>query len=246
MAGALRVVSVERGVDPAEFSLLCFGGAGGLHACALAEKLGMNRVIFPVASGAFSALGMLAGRQQGQFSRTRRLLLDDDATTGALSDLFAELEQEAETAMQGLALTFERRVDVRYSGQGFHITIDLCEGDEKNIQRTLQERFERAHSQAYGHQLQRPVELMTARLTAIVEQPALQFPPCSVRGGVQPSGFSEVYGVGSVPHYRREELPAEFSCAGPALVVEDTSTLWMPEHWKMTVDNYGHLMLERI
>ncbi|MDQ6981662.1 MAG: hydantoinase/oxoprolinase family protein, partial [Mariprofundus sp.] len=170
MAGALRVVSVERGVNPAEFSLLCFGGAGGLHACALAEKLGMDKVIFPVASGAFSALGMLAGRQQGQFSRTRRLLLGDDATVNTLSALFAELEREAATSMQGLALTFERRVDIRYAGQGFHITIDMYDDDEENMQQKLQQRFEHAHSQAYGHILQRPIEIMTARLTAVVEQ----------------------------------------------------------------------------
>jgi len=245
MAGALRVVSVERGVNPVEFSLLCFGGAGGLHACALAEKLGMDKVVFPVASGAFSALGMLPGQQRGQFSRTRRLLLDDDTTVSALSDLFAELEREAETSMQGLSLTFERRVDIRYAGQGFHITIDMYD-DEKNMQQKLQQRFEQAHSQAYGHILQRPIELMTARLTAMVEQIALKFPLCSTRGKTLPVSFSEVYGVGTVPHYRREELPAEFSCAGPALVVEDTSTLWMPEKWQMRVDSYGHLMLERL
>jgi len=245
MAGALRVVSVERGINPVEFSLLCFGGAGGLHACALAEKLGMDRVIFPVASGAFSALGMLAGRQQGQFSRTRRLLLDDDATVSTLFDLFAELEREAAASMQGLALTFERRVDIRYAGQGFHITVDMYDDDEENVQQQLQQRFEHAHSRAYGHILQRPIELMTARLTAVVKQESLRFPLCSTRGEALPVSFSEVYGVGTVPHYRREELPAEFSCTGPALIMEDTSTLWMPEKWQMRVDSYGHLMLER-
>lgn len=246
MAGALRVVSVERGVDPAEFALLCFGGAGGLHACALAEKLGMNKVIFPVACGAFSALGMLVGQQQGQFSRTRRLWLNDDATMDTLSALFAGLEQEAESAMQGLVLDFERHVDMRYSGQGFHITIDVDAKDQNNMLTALKQRFEQAHSIAYGHTLQRPVEVITVRLTAVVRQKPFTLPLCSGHGEALPVNFSVVHGAGSVPHYRREDLFFGFSTDGPALIVEDTATLWIPEHWHMQVDRYGHLILERL
>ncbi|MBI1194827.1 MAG: hydantoinase/oxoprolinase family protein [Gammaproteobacteria bacterium] len=245
MAGALRVVSVERGFDPADFALLCFGGAGGLHACSLAEKLGMDRVIFPLASGAFSALGMLAGRQQGEFSRTRRMALADASTVSALSELFAELEREAETHAQGLPLAFERRVDVRYSGQGFSITIDIPDASGESLPSALAERFEEAHLQAYGHALERPIELMTARLTAIVERQALALPALASRGTVRETGRSEVFGAGTVPHYRRDALPAGFACKGPALVIEDTSTLWLPEDWCLNVHTYGHLMLER-
>ncbi|MFQ5519383.1 MAG: hydantoinase/oxoprolinase family protein [Mariprofundus sp.] len=245
MTGALRVVSVQRGFDPADFSLLCFGGAGGLHACALAEKLGMSRVIFPVASGAFSALGMLAGRQQGDFSRTRRMPLDDDCTADILSDLFGELKQEAQAAMQGLDLSFELRVDMSYVGQGFHMTVDMCEDDQNSLQESLQHSFELAHQQAYGHLLDRPVEIITLRLTALVERQRLAPPKCFHGTDVQASGESDIYGVGLVPHYRRELLPAGFNCSGPALVVEDTSTLWLPEQWQMQVDAYGHLILER-
>lgn len=245
MAGALRVVSVERGFDPADFALLSFGGAGGLHACALAEKLGMDRVVFPLASGAFSALGMLAGRQQGEFSRTRRLALDDASTVPALSELFDELEREAQTHAQGLPLAFERRVDMRYSGQGFSITLGIPEGVGESLSNALAERFGQAHLQAYGHALERPIEIMTARLTSIVERQAPAFPLHTAAGSPQATGRSEVFGVGVVPHYRRDVLPAGFVITGPALVIEDTSTLWLPEGWDLTVHAYGHLMLTR-
>ena len=245
MAGALRLVSVERGFNPADFALLCFGGAGGLHACALAEKLGMSRIIFPVASGAFSAMGMLAGRQQGEFSRTRCLKLDHETAVASLAGLYAELEQEAEAGMQGLSLQFEYRVDMRYAGQGFHITIDVYENDWSDLQRNLKQRFEQAHRQAYGHSLDRPIEMMTARLTAVVEQAAIAFPKLSSSLDTRQSGYSEVYGVGHVPHYQRKQLPADFSCCGPALIAEATSTLWLSEGWQMRVDAYGHLMLKR-
>ncbi len=246
MAGALRLVSVERGFNPADFTLLCFGGAGGLHACALAEKLAMNRIIFPVASGAFSAMGMLAGRQQGEFSRTRCLKLDDESTVASLAELYAELEQEAKAGMQGLTLQFEHRMDMRYAGQGFHITIDVYESDRVNLHKNLKQRFEQAHRQAYGHSLKRPVEMVTARLTAVVEQAAVTFPKLYSTLDVGQSEYSDVYGVGHVPHYQRDQLSAGFSCKGPALIVEATSTLWLSEAWQMHVDVSGHLMLKRL
>ncbi|GAV21182.1 N-methylhydantoinase A [Mariprofundus micogutta] len=245
MAAALRVVSIQRGFDPVDFSLLCFGGAGGLHACSLADKLGMNSVVFPVASGAFSAMGMLAGRQQSEFSRTRCLMLDDETSVADLFELLAGLEYEAMSAMPGLVLSFEKRVDMRYAGQGFHITIELNELDENNLHKDLKQRFEQAHRQAYGHRLNRPVEMMTARLTAVVEQGAISFPALVSGSEAVSVGQSEVYGAGTVPHYQREMLPVGFSCCGPALIVESTSTLWLPSDWQMRVDRFGHLMLER-
>jgi len=242
MAGALRLVSVQRGYDPADFSLLCFGGAGGLHACALAEKLAMHKIIVPLASGAFSAFGMLAGRQQSEFSRSRRLLLTDAATEALLEQQFAALESDAEEQMQGLALQFERRVDMRYAGQGFHLTIDVADGEIA----ALRQRFEAAHLKAYGHCLDRDVEIMTVRLTAFVDRPAPQLPqlrPCAEASPV--AAYSEVYGVGRVPHYRRCDLSPGALFAGPALVLEDTATLWLAKGWEMHVSQHGHLLLAK-
>ena len=241
MVGALRVVSVQRGHNPDDFSLLSFGGAGGLHACALAEKLGMSKVIFPVASGAFSALGMLAGRQQSEFSRSRRIAVDDGEAPYLLQAIFTELEQEAVSGMQGLKLSYERRLDLRYVGQGFHLTVPMQ--DEMS---GLIESFKAAHRCAYGHDLDRPIEIMTARVTAFVDRPELEFPQLSPsEKKIEPSGFSTVYGAGEVPHLQRCYLRPGCEYSGPSLIVEDTSTLWLPVGWRMQTSVHGHLLLER-
>ena len=243
MAGALRVVSVQRGHDPAGFSLLCFGGAGGLHACSLAEKLGMRRVVVPLASGSFSALGMLAGRQQSELSRSRCMNLSDAATPGQLSELFSLLEAEARKQMPGLQLSFQKRVDVRYRGQGFHLNVELEEGMDRAGMLRL---FESAHQQAYGHTLKREVEIVTARLTAFVERPAMILPELPAASStLQSFDTFDVYGVGSVSHLRRGDLCPGHTWRGPALVIEDTATLWLPEHWILAVSDHGHLLLER-
>jgi N-methylhydantoinase A len=243
MAGALRVVSVQRGFDPADFALLCFGGAGGLHACALAEKLAMRKVIAPLASGAFSAFGMLVGRQQSEFSRSRRMAVRDSATQQELEGLFRELQSAATRQMQGLQLSFERRVDMCYVGQGFHLSIDVLHDDDMSA---LTRRFEDAHQQAYGHALERPLEIMTARLTAFVDRPSPLLPGLDAcAGAAARAGCSEVFGVGETPHFRRPDLRPGAVYAGPALVLEDTATLWLAEGWEMRVSAHGHLLLEK-
>lgn len=241
MAGALRVVSVQRGHDPRQFALLCFGGAGGLHACALAQKLGMQRVMLPVGSGAFSALGMLAGRRQVDLSRSHALRLDDQAAWSQLGALFEALREAAATRMPGLTLAYEQRVDIRYVGQGFHLTLPL----EADVTAQI-EQFHIAHQQAYGHRLTRAVEIMTLRLTAFADTPPLQLPELEeAQADIAPCGMSEVYGVGPVPHLRRGMLRSGHRWQGPALVVEDTATLWLPAGWQLQVSVHGHLLLER-
>jgi len=250
MAGALRLVSVQRGHDPADFSLFCFGGAGGLHACALAEKLSMSKVIVPLGSGAFSALGMLLGKQQSEFSRSRRFALGDSTTAAGLGQLFSEMKAEAAQQMRGLKLRFEAHVDVRYVGQGFHLSI-ACEGqNEQAIDvSVLAYRFEQEHVQLYGHQLNRPIEIMTARLTAVVERQALVLP--SLDGAIDQASipvYHDVYGVEGMvqaAHYQRTDLISGMVYHGPALVLEDTATLWLAAGWQMSQSLHGHLLLER-
>ncbi len=240
MAGALRVASVQRGYDPADFSLLCFGGAGGLHACALAEKLSMSKVIIPVASGAFSALGMLLGKQQSEFSRSKRLALHDANTADEVQRLFMQMQREAVNQMQGLALTFERHVDMRYLGQGFHLTIAWSDDLEQ-----LKQRFEDAHVQAYGHKLNRDVEMMTVRLSACVDRPMPELPELvATDQPAQPTAYSEVYGEGCIAHVWRDDLKPGPTYQGPLLILEDIATLWLARGWQMQVSRHGHLLLE--
>jgi len=239
MAGALRIVSVQRGHDPGKFYLVCFGGAGGLHACALAEALEIPGIILPVASGAFSALGMLAGRRQCDLSQSRRLDVRGGKMPAEAGRIFTRLETQAKQRMPDTKLTFNRFADMRYQGQGFHLTIS-CAG---NIGE-LEERFVRAHAQAYGHTLDRPVEIMTLRVSAVAESRPLYMPelPPATSPPVC-SGHSEVCDAGRTPHYRREGLCPGHHVDGPALVLEDTATLWLPAPWGLDVSPHGHLVL---
>ncbi|HKJ84032.1 MAG TPA: hydantoinase/oxoprolinase family protein [Mariprofundaceae bacterium] len=241
MAGALRLVSVERGHDPREFALVCFGGAGGLHACKLADELAMTRVVLPLAGGAFSALGMLAGRRQCDLSVSRRLALADPVAPDEMEGLFADLERRAGRQMPGLTLHHERHADLRYEGQGFHLTLPWRPDME-----ALVRSFEQAHEQAYGHRLDRPVEAMTLRLTSHAETPRLELAQLPLADTAPVSaGTSEVYGIGEVPHYRRDALRPGHCLQGPGLIIEDTTTLWLASGWRLEVSEHGHLLLAR-
>ena len=241
MAGALRVVSVQRGHDPRAFALLCFGGAGGLHACHLAEQLDITRVIVPLGSGAFSALGMLTGRRQLNLSQSRRMPISGSDTPARIRTMFAALEREARTRMPELALEFEYQLDLRYQGQGFHLTLPLAADMDAQ-----QDAFAAAHERAYGHVLDQPVEIMTVRLTAYAETPTLALPELpKARTALSPIGESPVHRVGAVLHYARTDLRPGHQCQGPALILEDTATLWLPDGWRLEVSEHGHLLLER-
>jgi len=242
MAGALRVVSVQRGYDPGKFTLVCFGGAGGLHACSLAGKLGIRQVIYPLGSGAFSALGMLAGKRQSDFSRSRRLAISNEGARAMVRDIFLELEEEARISMPGLDLVFEYFADLRFEGQGFHLTLPYVEQTG-----ALVRNFMAAHKQAYGHVLEnRNVELMTCRLRATYETSAIAWPELPAMDQIiEPSGSSSVHGVGKTLHYQRKKLRPGHKISGPALILEETATLWLPESWQGNVSSHGHLLLQR-
>jgi len=247
MAGALRVVSVQRGYDPKNFALVCFGGAGGLHACALAEALDIPDVILPVASGAFSALGMLTGQQQCDVSQTYRIELDaKNAVTAKQAEIksghiYSRLETQARQRLPNMELSIERTVDVRYQGQGFHLTIPYT-----NNMGELESEFSRAHAKAYGHTLDRPVEIMTLRLSAIAETQQVRLPELpSAASPASPSAYSYTAEAERTPHYRRDGLRPGHAITGPALILEDTATLWLPSSWHLEVSSHGHLVLNR-
>jgi len=246
MAGALRVVSVQRGYDPKNFALLCFGGAGGLHACSLAESLDIPDVVLPVASGAFSALGMLSSQRRCNVSQTHRIELNikhacavKDITTEA-ERIFSRLEILARQRMPGLQPSIERAVDMRYRGQGFHLTIPYANNMDE-----LVSHFTRAHAQAYGHTLGQAVEIMTLRLAATAKTKRIRLPELPPAASpLKPSGHANTE-AGRTPHYRRDLLRPGHLLTGPALILEDTATLWLPPCWHLEVSPHGHLLLAR-
>jgi N-methylhydantoinase A len=166
MEKAIRVVSIERGRDPRHFALVAFGGAGGLHACALAEALSIPHVIVPAFPGALSALGILASDVVKDYSRTVLWRVSGKIPAGKLNREFATLEKTAakdfrEEAWPG-SPRYHRSVDLRYRGQGYELNIPFT----KNLLRD----FEKEHHRRYGYtHANREVELVTLRLRAVVK-----------------------------------------------------------------------------
>ncbi len=245
MAQALRVISVQRGVDPVNHVLVSFGGAGGLHVCALAEALGMRRALVPVQAGVLSALGMLVAPRARQLSRTLAgVLAGFDA-----GELQQQLEVLAETGRnelqaEGVApaeITADCSLDLRYRGQSSTLTLAW-----QGIAAT-EAAFHRAHEQRYGHRLNTPVELVNLRCNLHGAAPPVRLPelPPARPGAVVP-GITRVSGCDNdVPVWPRALLGSGAAFAGPALITETVATTWLPAGWGCTVDAMGNLLLER-
>ena len=171
MEKAIRVVSIERGRDPRDFALVAFGGAGGLHACALAEALSIPRVIVPALPGALSALGILVSDVVKDYSRTVLWRVSGELPAAPLDHEFSLLQKQAakdlrDEAWQGKA-HYQRGVDIRYCGQGYELNLPFT--------RNLLKEFEREHHRRYGYaHPTREVELVTLRLRASVKSPPLK------------------------------------------------------------------------
>ncbi len=244
MAGALRVVSVRRGVDPAGLALCAFGGAGGLHACRLAEMLGMRRVVSPLGSGAFSALGMLMGERRMTLTRSVPGLLADAGMPARLHAALAALKAEAARQMPGLPLRFAAEVDLRYRGQGAVIVVPWPVEDPDALA-GMEAAFAAAHEAAFGHVLDRAVEVADVRLVAAAEGGGVRLPEWpAAQGAAQPCAMAEVEGA-SAPVFRREDLRVGHVLEGPALVAEATATFWLPAGWRLRLSRRGHLLMDR-
>jgi N-methylhydantoinase A len=245
MARALRVISVGRGVDPRGMALASFGGAGGLHVCALAEALGMGRALVPFQSGVLSALGMLVAPAGRQLARTCPGLVAamDPGTAEALA---AELEAAGREAMtaEGVApesTRAERTLDLRYRGQSFTLNLPW-DGPLAG----MEEAFHRAHRARYGHAMEVPVELVNLRV-ALHGPAALpgELPRGAMVAGA-PRGAARVDGVDApVPVWDRGSLAPGRPVTGPALVVETVATTYVAPGWRAVADPWGNLLLER-
>lgn len=241
MAQALRVISVERGVDPREFTLVSFGGAGGLHVCALAEMLGMRRALEPVHAGVLSALGMLVAPRGRQLSRTLGIPLAPDhaaTITTALEALAAQGRQALlREGCQEADLVHAPSVDLCYRGQSH--TLNLPWTDVT----TCEAAFHELHEQRYGHRLAAPVQLVNVRMAVKAEVRPIKMPHWSARPG-KPEAEVPVYGVeGPVPVWARTSLAAGEGIDGPAIVTDPVATLYLAPGWRGNVDTYGNLLL---
>src|SRR5581483_4395877 len=263
MEKAIRLISVERGYDPREFTLVAFGGAGPLHACSLARALGIPRVLSPVMPGALSALGILGANIVRDYSRTVMIALGQKAfnrrdrrqdtkdakkTRGILAllqDDFSVLEQKglAEFKKEGLSGTSIRSLDLRYAGQGYEINIPA--GPELIAQ------FHEAHRKRYGHaEERRSVEVVNVRVRMIAGSEPIHLPrktPVGVdcAGAIlkrKPVMFDDQWMEASV--FDRSRLLPGNELAGPAIVHEYSATTVLPPGCKARVDEYSNLVIE--
>jgi N-methylhydantoinase A len=239
MTRALRVISVERGIDPRELVLLAFGGAGGMHACALAEELGMSRVLLPRAGGVLSALGLAISDLRRDYVRPLPGDLGEIEPAGVEAG-YRELEELAARDLGEPSL--ERLADLRYRGQSFELTVPFSGLGE------LESRFHVEHSRRYGYRMEgEPVELVSLRLVATMAVP-------------KPELHAEPPAAAEEPRRRRVNVDADWheveilagerlgpgaTVTGPVVVEHPESTIVVRPGWRGAVDPTGSLELER-
>jgi N-methylhydantoinase A len=244
MTRALRVISVQRGIDPRGFTLASFGGAGGLHVCALAEALGMRQAMVPVHAGVLSALGMLATRPGRQLSRTWLGPLEQ-RSDAEVEQRLSELEQGGRRSLQdeGMAaqeIEPEYSLDLRYLGQSY--TLNVPWTDIAGCTRAFGDR----HEARYGHRMDLPVELVNLRVALRAGESRLDLVEISTGPPAQPVARVAVHGVSKpVPRLERSLLTQGQSFPGPALITETVATTWLAPGWRCRVDRVGNLLLDR-
>jgi N-methylhydantoinase A len=249
MEKAIRVVSIERGRDPRNFALVAFGGAGGLHACALADALRIPRVILPAFPGALSAVGILASDVVKDYSRTVLWRVSGDIPAPRLAQEFKTLENTArkhfrQESWQGTP-HLRRTVDVRYRGQGYELNIPLTPH--------LLEDFKREHQRRYGYtHANRELELVTLRLRAILKSTKARLaadplvrPSRATLGRPSSTEAQTVFDTKKLKTkiYAREELRPKRKYSGPAVITEYSATTVVPPHSTFYLDKAANLIV---
>jgi N-methylhydantoinase A len=241
MEKAIRVISIERGYDPREFTLVSFGGAGPLHACSLAKALCIPRVLVPCMPGALSALGILMTDVVRDYSRTVMMPAD----LPRLEPYFAELEERGtqELASDGLTGESVRSVDLRYVGQGYELNVPASAN--------ILDHFHRAHNTHYGYSNEtKAVEIVNVRVRLIAKTDQIELPRQDALAG---NGSQAVLKTRDIHFtgtwlqskvYQRDLLTPGDTFVGPALITEYSSTTVLPPNCRASVDEYANLVIE--
>jgi len=266
MERALRLVSIERGYDPREFTLVAFGGAGGLHACELAEALAIPTVMIPARPGALSAFGILVSDVVKDYSRTLLWRFADRlsqavpqalrpvVTRGKLQKEFRKLEATALEEFRGErwrgALHYERSLDLRYRGQGYELNVPIV-----YTTGNMTTRFHDEHQRRYGyHHAGREIELVTLRLRARLRTPQLEGLPVTRQQTARKSSrrvapveraavFFRDKAV-TTPVFERAELVPGRPMRGPAVITEYSATTVIPPRKRFWVDASENLIIK--
>ncbi|HEX3804702.1 MAG TPA: hydantoinase/oxoprolinase family protein [Solirubrobacteraceae bacterium] len=255
MAQAIRTLTVEKGIEPRDFALVAFGGAGAMHAAFLADELEVAEVIVPRFPGAFSAWGMLETEIRKDFAQAWFSPLADADHRQLAADL-AERERDADASLSEEDVPsgqrrIEHALDIRYVGQEYTLTIPLlsaAEPSEPDFDAALAARFDAAHERRFGHANPgAPIELVTMRVTAFGDLGRARPQPFE---GQTDDGYAYeerpvVFGRAqrNARVIRRDALAAGAVVDGPAVIVEETATTVLPPQWRLRVDTYGELIM---
>ena len=242
MTRAIRSVTVERGHDPREFGLVAFGGAGPMHAAALADSLNIGTVVVPHVGGVLSAYGLLDADETYDAVRTYQTALAD-ATADELEAVYAGLTDELPVDPTREAVTVRRSADLRYRGQSFELEVDAGQPVDIAALRTA---FERTHERVYGYTADEPVEVVNLRTAAVVPR---SVPSTAVAADTlaELGEHTAVFGGEeyTTPVYQRPMTPGT-TLAGPAVLEQDESTTVIPPAWEATVQANGSLVLTEV
>lgn len=244
MARAIRLISVNRGYDPKDFTLASFGGAGGLHVCALATAMGMRNAIVPVHGGVLSALGMVTAKQGRQFSKTVNLGADS-IEEDDLEQQFQIVEQQGiqELIDEGLDadhLDVRRSAELRYCGQSYTLNIEW-----QGLSSAL-ETFQQLHQQRYGYTHNTAIELLTIRVNVSTANKSFRLPELSVEHSCNNIRHIKVYGESEQAILLSRSTMAQGECVrGPAVITEYSATTYIESDWSAEVDKLGNLILQK-
>jgi N-methylhydantoinase A len=254
MADAMRTITVKQGIDPREYSLVAFGGAGPMHAVALAAELEIKEVIVPWAPGTFSAWGMLQTNVRHDLTQTFYQAMDA-TTLQDLESVYQQLEEQGREILRSEEVAdeqmgFLRTTDMRYIGQEYSVNVPVSSESGKDGREVIATRFHDAYKTRYGHSTPgAPIEFVNLRVAAfgkLIRRTA----------GFRTAEGGQSYDVGTRPvifngkalsarFYRRDRLPTGVVLAGPHVIEEETATTVVPADWISRVDELGNIIITR-
>lgn len=255
MANAVKLVSVERGLDPRDFTLVAFGGAGALHAVQLAEALAIERILIPPAPGNLSAMGLICADVRHDLTRTHVADLDT-LNVQQVHSLYRQLLDEAAKLLDEDAVAADRRLftlsaDVRYQGQNYHLNLPVLQSELQQGLGELAARFHVQHQRVYGYQLaNRSLQLVNIRVTATGSNPPAHWQQVhNATDNPEPPQARQILLASGervrAPVYRMLTLPADFTLSGPAIIEYPGATLYLAPGWSCRLDAMQNAHLVR-
>lgn len=258
MANAIRSRTVQKGIDPRDFTLSGFGGAGPLHAAGVASMLGVVRVLIPPYPGITSAMGLLTTDLQYDALRTA-FEVKGTVDCGRMTSLFGDMETElrdlfAKDGVDADKISLQRIGDLRYVGQGYELKVEFPDGPlTEAALETVWHAFHEQHRKEYGHAFeQSPIEIVTIKVRGLGEIKKLStLPESAASGPTEPVGTGQcVFRVADeldtykTPYYRRDQLVPGQRLSGPAILLQQDSTTVVPPDWSFAADKYGNILME--